>query len=60
MKSEVKQWQKPELIILVRSRPQESVLTACKVTGGYGPNATNNACLWEHMCQNVCSSVDPS
>ena len=25
-----KQWEKPELIILTRSKPEEAVLTACK------------------------------
>lgn len=28
-----KKWKKPELIVLVRSRPEESVLAICK-TGG--------------------------
>jgi hypothetical protein len=27
-----KSWQKPELIVLVRSKPQEAVLTGCKGT----------------------------
>ena len=34
-----KQWQKPELIVLVRSKPEELVLVFCKVenvTGGEG------------------------
>jgi hypothetical protein len=33
-------WQRPELIVLVRSKPEEAVLTACKylgyMTGGPG------------------------
>lgn len=29
-------WQKPELIVLVRSKPEEAVLTACK-NGVKGP-----------------------
>ena len=28
-----KEWQKPELIVLVRSRPEEAVLVGCKATG---------------------------
>jgi hypothetical protein len=28
-----KQWQKPELIVLVRSKPEEAVLAACKYWG---------------------------
>jgi hypothetical protein len=30
-------WQKPELTVLVRRRPEEAVLTACKVQGAAGP-----------------------
>ncbi len=26
-----KAWQKPELVVLLRSRPEEAVLTVCKV-----------------------------
>jgi hypothetical protein len=60
IKTENKQWQKPELIVLVRGKPEEAVLTGCKTLGGTGYHSTNNACLWEHACTSVCSSVDPS
>ncbi len=30
IKTEKKQWTKPELIVLVRSKPEEAVLTNCK------------------------------
>jgi len=38
-------WSKPELTVLVRSRPEEAVLTACKLPGGgtAGPSAGNCA-----------------
>jgi hypothetical protein len=55
-----KQWTNPELIVLVRSKPQEAVLTGCKTVGSGGYHGTNNACLWESLCHSVCSSVDPS
>ncbi len=32
-----KPWQKPELIVLVRSKPEEAVLTVCKNSGAEGP-----------------------
>ncbi len=32
-----KPWQKPELIVLVRSNPEEAVLTVCKNAGAAGP-----------------------
>jgi hypothetical protein len=30
-------WRKPELIVLVRGRPEEAVLGACKTGGALGP-----------------------
>ncbi len=30
-------WSRPELIVLVRSGPEEAVLTVCKTTGLSGP-----------------------
>ncbi len=36
-----KSWQKPELIILVRSNPEEAVLLSCKHGGGGGPMKSN-------------------
>lgn len=32
-----KAWQKPELIVLVRSKPEEYVLIVCKNAGFAGP-----------------------
>jgi hypothetical protein len=45
METEKKQWTKPELIVLVRNKPEEAVLGACKmVSGPDGPLATYIAC----------------
>lgn len=39
-------WSRPELVVLVRSRPEESVLTACKSWAGQkGHDSINYACL---------------
>ena len=50
-----KAWLEPELIVLVRNKPEEAVLSACKsaVSGG-GNNASDNGC---HLvdCESVCS-----
>ena len=43
-KTEKKQWTKPELIVLVRSKPEEAVLYACKALNGEGPTVTNYRC----------------
>ena len=40
-----KSWQKPELIVLVRNKPDENVLVACKATMSSPPNrARKNDC----------------
>ena len=41
-------WQKPMLIVLVRSGSQEMVLQACKSSGSSpaGPGIVNAACTW--------------
>lgn len=43
---EKKAWQKPELIVLVRSKPEEMVLAVCKTPTGkfLGPNDPSNKC----------------
>jgi hypothetical protein len=36
---EKKLWQKPALIVLVRSKPEEAVLEGCKQSGSGAPGA---------------------
>lgn len=38
-------WSRPELIVLVRSGPEEAVLDACKTTGAATGAVTKNSCL---------------
>ena len=40
---EKKKWQNPELIVLVRGKPEEAVLTACKggMSAGWGTTDTD-------------------
>ena len=42
-----KQWQKPQLVVLVRSKPEEAVLTGCKVDSpsSTGPTTDADFCL---------------
>ena len=41
-----KEWKKPELIVLVRGKPEESVLTGCKYyTGGTYPGQGISGCF---------------
>jgi hypothetical protein len=44
-------WQKPELIVLVRSYPEEAVLANCKATamGSSSPNTGFNSCNYSKL-----------
>ncbi len=68
MKSDVskkKKWSKPKLIILVRGKAEESVLTACKYlsTGSF---VVDNSCeagdkgTLSSACRDICSVVSAS
>jgi len=50
------QWQKPELIILARSRPEENVLTSCKTSA----RVDNPAKSGQTCASSPCSAVTPS
>lgn len=56
-----KQWQKPELIVLVRSKPEEAILTVCK-----GNMVPNPAAVWDDCQRDVsescpqCEAIAPS
>jgi hypothetical protein len=52
-------WRKPELIVLVRSKPEESVLNACKGGSTTGPSAYKTYCHVFSDCGS-CSSIDAS
>lgn len=59
-----KLWQKPELIVLVRSKPEEAVLAACKKTTGTGVTTRRGAatCFWtpSASCSVPCNLVASS
>jgi hypothetical protein len=44
MTTEKRPWRRPELTVLVRSRPEESVLDTCKGAGMLGPSDPGNKC----------------
>lgn len=37
-------WQKPELLVIVRSHPEENVLASCKGPGTSGPGFIHDNC----------------
>jgi hypothetical protein len=53
MNGEKKKWEKPELVVLLRSRPEEAVLTACKnIPSQIGGSTFNGGCqTWTGICQ---------
>ena len=57
-----KAWKKPELTVLVRTRPEEAILGGCKTGVIVGdPNGTNTTC-YENLagpcpnCDNIATS----
>ncbi|MBN1321349.1 MAG: hypothetical protein JXA87_10970 [Thermoleophilia bacterium] len=57
------QWSRPELVVLARSTPEESVLDGCKLDGNTsGPYATHQNCkaLSGSRCSGPCSSRNRS
>jgi hypothetical protein len=59
----MKTWDKPRLIVLVRSKPEEVVLGACKggAPGVGFPNGVNMNCYeLLPICAGACSEATPS
>jgi len=55
-----KEWTEPELIVLVRSNPEEAVLLVCKTSGDYvNPAAENQGCDYTY-CGPGCDFPGPS
>ena len=54
----MKEWTKPELIVLVRSKPEEAVLTSCKGVNAAGGDQYAASCL--RLCQNTCQVLTAS
>jgi len=52
-----KHWEKPELTVLVRNKPEEQVLNACKTFGpglAGQPQGYNNSCQLDKWPVSVC------
>jgi len=51
-----KAWRRPELIVLLRTRPEEAVLAGCKYPGVSGPGRpSGQACV--HPAQGECITI---
>jgi len=51
-------WERPQLVVLYRGKPEESVLCGCKLSSGGGPNCNAGNCdhqhtgkPWCHVCE---------
>jgi hypothetical protein len=58
-----KKWAKPELLVLVRGRPEESILAACKYALGTGtPSTAYFHCMetGSLSCDTDCSALGTS
>ena len=49
-----KVWQKPALVVLVRTKPEEAVLVVCKNDGLVGPDFEDKWCAIEGDCGLMC------
>ncbi|MBN1559365.1 hypothetical protein JW998_03900 [candidate division KSB1 bacterium] len=59
-----KSWQKPQLTVLLRTRPQEAILGQCKNSSAPGgQNSANSQCyktITGKTCHGVCRTVEDS
>ena len=59
---EKKKWEKPELIVLIRKKSEETILDVCKTEAGGGPMDIWNVCGWKATgdCYCWCAASAPS
>lgn len=57
-----KEWEKPQLVVLTRGKPEEAVLGACKVAiPSPGPGSDNAVfCIYPPNPCSACSDTSPS
>jgi hypothetical protein len=56
-----KVWVEPELIVLVRNKPEEAVLEGCKASVGAGTWFANNGCYEVLSCGSMaCMAITQS
>lgn len=53
-----KTWETPQLIVLVRSKPEEAILQVCKDSDPSGPSGTNGICSTD--CSDYCQAYSAS
>ena len=55
-------WSRPDLIVVVRGKPEEAVLGGCKMAmADFAPDGDNNDCwLFESSCGSACQTPQTS
>jgi hypothetical protein len=56
----MKKWEKPQLIVLVRSRPEEAVLQVCKWDFDGDPFNSTGSCIMPYIGCAPCSLLEAS
>jgi len=51
-------WEKPELVVLVRSKPEERVLYQCKAGVYAGPGTTDKRCQYHGLQIGGCGTPE--
>jgi hypothetical protein len=46
-----KPWSKPKLVVLIRGKPEETVMQTCKGAGLTGPGTDNVECVSTSVCR---------
>jgi hypothetical protein len=53
-----KTWTKPQITIITKHKPEENVLSTCKVSGSSTGSANgNSACYLDHSCVDICNAL---
>lgn len=55
-----REWRNPELIVLVRNRPAEAVLTLCKGPFNSGDQQYQSGCYADEFCEPFCQAAETS
>jgi hypothetical protein len=56
----MEKWEKPKLIVLVRSTPEEAVLNGCKNADASGPTSGTGNCIVDFYSCGPCDAYPAS
>lgn len=54
-------WEKPQMVVLTRGKPEEAVLAACKDShASSGPSNVDSACITDFCGETLCQTKSAS